>query len=359
MISKENKLRYDRHIKLQEVGVEGQGKINNSSVLVVGAGGLGCPVLQYLTAAGVGTIGVLDSDVVNLSNLQRQVLYTASDVGRLKTTTAIEFLSKQNPLVNFKEVSKYLNKDNALEIVRDYDIVVDCTDNFPSRYLINDACVLLNKPFVYGALHKFSGQVSVFNFNGGPTYRCLYPNIPNKDEIPNCSETGVLGVVPSLIGSLQATEVLKIILGLGDVLSGKILTYDILQNIQSVISFSKSEVKIDKLGDYNFVCDNPLKDEISSAQLMKWLNNKKEFNLVDIREEYEREDYKLDDTHFIPMNDILSSLDQINKIVPTVIYCESGSKSKSIVYMLKKQGFDNIYSLEGGVQQWKLLEILS
>ncbi len=354
MISKDELLRYDRHIKLSAIGLEGQEKLKSAKVLVVGVGGLGCPVLQYLTSSGVGAIGVMDVDVVSLNNLQRQVLFTTDDIGRLKTTTAIKRLKKSNPLVELNNLAFYLTKENALEIIKDYDVIVDCTDNFPSRYLINDACVLLGKPFVYGALHKFNGQLSVFNYNDGPTYRCLYPDIPKQDEVPNCSQAGVLGVLPSLIGTLQATEVIKIILGIGEVLSGKILTYDLLSNRQGVICFPKSEILVKELSDYNLKCDLPLQDEILPSQLKEWLTNGIKFNLIDIREEYEREDYKLNDTYFIPMGDMLSSLEKIDKSIPTVFYCESGNKSKTVVSILKRKKYNKVYSLAGGLIQWKL-----
>ena len=354
MISKDELLRYDRHVKLSVIGIEGQEKLKNSKVLVVGVGGLGCPVLQYLTSSGVGTIGIMDADTISLGNLQRQVLFTTSDIGKLKTNTAIKQLKKSNPLIELNNLPFNLTTENALVIIEDYDIVVDCTDNFPSRYLINDACVLLGKPFVYGALHKFNGQLSVFNYNDGPTYRCLYPDMPKQDEVPNCSQVGVLGVLPSLIGTLQATEVIKIILEIGDVLSGKILTYDLLSNQQNIISFSKSEILVKELSDYNLKCDLPLQDEILPSQLKEWLTNGIKFNLIDIREEYEREDYKLNDTYFIPMGDMLSSLEKIDKSTPTVFYCESGNKSKTVVSILKRKGYNKVYSLLGGLIQWKL-----
>jgi adenylyltransferase/sulfurtransferase len=354
MISDNELLRYDRHVKLSVIGLEGQEKLKQAKVLVIGTGGLGCPVLQYLTSSGVGTIGVMDADKVSLSNLQRQVLFTTADIGELKTNSAINRLEKSNPLIKVNNIPFNLTTENALATIGDYDVVVDCTDNFPSRYLINDACVLLGKPFVYGALHKFNGQLSVFNYNDGPTYRCLYPDIPKQDEVPNCSEVGVLGVLPSLIGTLQATEVIKIILEIGEVLSGKILTYDVLSNQQNIISFSKSEVMVKELLDYNLKCAIPLKEEITSKQLKEWLADGIKFNLIDIREEYEREDYKLDDTHFIPMANVLSSLDKIDTSIPTIFYCESGNKSKAIVSVLKQKKYTKVYSLIGGLIQWKI-----
>ena len=357
MLAEQDKLRYDRHIRLNEVGEQGQQKLLTAKVLVVGAGGLGCPVLQYLAAAGVGTIGVMDADSISVSNLQRQPLFATADIDKPKSTTAIQFLEKLNPNITFTDYPFYLQKENALAIIEKYDIVVDCTDNFSARYLINDACVLLNKPFVYGALYKFEGQLSVFNYKGGATYRCLYPVPPNSDQVPNCSQIGVIGVLPALIGVMQATEVVKIIVELGTVLSGKLLTYDTLQNTQQIIKFSKSENTVSELTDYNFSCTLANDNEILVAELKAWFATDKKFNLIDIRESYEREEYKLNDTHAIPMGALMTSLDKIDKQLPTVIYCQTGTKSKAVVGMLKKQDFTQIYSLVNGVHQWVSEEV--
>ncbi|MBC8265661.1 MAG: molybdopterin-synthase adenylyltransferase MoeB [Flavobacteriales bacterium] len=352
MFSQQEKQRYDRHFRLKEVGEKGQQKLKNAKVLVVGAGGLGCPVLQYLSAAGIGEIGVIDADIVDLSNLQRQVLYTTSDIGKQKSTIAITYLSAQNENIIFQNYPFQLEKNNALEIIKKYDVVVDCTDNFSARYLINDACVISEKPFVYGALHKFSGQLSVFNYKKGPTYRCLYPNPPKDGDIPSCSEVGVIGVLPSLIGTLQATEVLKIILEIGDVLIGKLLTYNCMSNAQQIINFEKSHIQITKLSTYDYNCELAESNEIESTILMEWILSKKEFNFIDIREEYEIDSYKLNATHYIPMGDFMHNLEEINFKIPTIIFCQYGAKSKAIVSMLKKQGIKNTLSLIGGVQRW-------
>src|ERR1035437_2494874 len=224
----EEKRRYARHIILPEIGLEGQQKLKQAKVLVVGAGGLGCPVLQYLTAAGVGTLGIIDFDTVDESNLQRQVLYSTEDIGKHKAAIAKEKLEKQNPDINLVSHVAHLTSANALEIISQYDIVVDGSDNFATRYLVNDACVILNKVLVFGSIFKFEGQVSVFNYKGGPTYRCLYPEAPAEGDVPNCAEIGVLGVLPGIVGTLQANEVIKIITGIGDILSGKLLTLDAL-----------------------------------------------------------------------------------------------------------------------------------
>ncbi len=239
-LKKDEIIRYSRQIRLAEVGKEGQKRIKGTSVLVVGAGALGCPVLQYLTVAGVGTLGIVDNDWVDHSNLNRQVLYSLKDMGKPKPLAARERLAILNPEVEFKMHFLRLSKDIALDLIYPYDIVVDCTDNFATRYLINDCCVILNKPLVYGAIHKFSGQVMVLNYKGGPTLRCIYPDPPHPLEVPTCEEFGVIGSVPGLIGSLQATEVLKIIIGLDGVLSGKIFMIDTLNFNTWISTFEKN-----------------------------------------------------------------------------------------------------------------------
>lgn len=219
--------RYNRHIILSEIGQQGQDKISNAKVLVVGAGGLGCPILQYLTAAGIGTIGIIDFDVVDISNLQRQVLFGSSSLGQNKAEAAKQRLKDLNNTISIISYPKKLTYKNAITLFNQYDIIVDGTDNFETRYLVNDACIITNKPLVFGAIYKFEGQISVFNYKNGPSYRCLFPNPPNG-TVPNCSEIGVLGVLPAIIGSMQANEILKIILGIGNVLSGKLLCYNAL-----------------------------------------------------------------------------------------------------------------------------------
>jgi adenylyltransferase/sulfurtransferase len=228
ILTNEEKKQYDRHLILDEIGVEGQLKLKQAKVLIVGAGGLGCPVLQYLTAAGVGTLGIIDDDVVTQSNLQRQILYTLDDVGLSKAETAAKRLSRLNPFIVFNVHNEKLTRENAVSLFQGYDIIVDGSDNFATRYLTNDAAVIAKKPLVYGAVFKFEGQVSVFNYFGSGTYRCLYPSPPKPEEAPNCSQIGVLGVLPGIIGSLQANETIKIICGIGVVLSNKLLVFNVL-----------------------------------------------------------------------------------------------------------------------------------
>ncbi|MEX0362268.1 MAG: ThiF family adenylyltransferase, partial [Allomuricauda sp.] len=234
--------RYDRQTRLKGFGPNGQHKLAKAKVLVVGLGGLGLPVVQYLNAMGVGTLGLMDQDVVELHNLQRQVLYTEKNLGQSKLEVAHEKLQAQNSQTIFELYDTFLTKENALGIISDYDAVIDATDNFPTRYLINDACVILNKPFVYGALHGFEGHVSVFNHQGGPTYRCLYPNMPTAEEVPDCNDNGVLGVIPGVIGTLQALEAVKLVADIGEVLSGKLLIYDGLSQQMSKFNFKTNPV---------------------------------------------------------------------------------------------------------------------
>ena len=246
MLSKSEIIRYNKQLLLPEIGKSGQEKIKNASVLIVGAGGLGCPVLQYLAAAGVGTIGILDYDVVELSNLQRQILYATHDIGKPKVDVASIIISGLNPYVNVHAINKKLETHNALDLISRYDIVVDCSDNFETRYIINDACVLLSKSFVYGGIHKFEGQLSVFNLqlpsgNFGPTYRCAFPEIAAEEAVLNCSMTGVIGTLPGMIGTLQANEVIKMIAGIGNICSGQILLFNALTLAFSEIKISRDE----------------------------------------------------------------------------------------------------------------------
>ena len=244
--------RYNRHLMLPEIGTEGQEALKEAKVLVVGAGGLGCPVLQYLAAIGVGKLGIIDFDNVDEENLQRQVLYGLHDLGKLKAIIAKTRLQHLNPLVDYEIINIRMDKENALEIIHQYDIVVDATDNYPTRYLINDACVILKKPMVYGSIFKFEGQLSVFNYKEGPTYRCLYPTIPGKREAPDPSEIGVIGVLPGIIGSFQANEVIKMIIGKGKILSGKLLVINILDPSMYTVNIKKNleNLSITEIGDH-------------------------------------------------------------------------------------------------------------
>nr|WP_205860266.1 molybdopterin-synthase adenylyltransferase MoeB [Polaribacter sp. 20A6] len=347
MLTSEEKKQYNRHLILDKIGEEGQLKLKQAKVLVIGAGGLGCPVLQYLTAAGVGTIGVIDDDVVDQSNLQRQILYTMDDIGLSKSKTAAERLTRLNPFVNFDVYNEKLTQENALSLFNNYDIIVDGSDNFSTRYLVNDASVITNKPLVYGSIFKFEGQVSVFNYQGSGTYRCLYPTPPKPDESPNCSEIGVLGVLPGIIGSLQANETIKIICGIGAVLFNKLLIYDSLQMNQTILNFEKdTTLEITVLeNDYDFFCGILSKEEITLEELNK---NKEKYNLLDVRENYEREEYHIGGQH-IPLGDLKNRLDEVCIHKELVVYCKSGVRSgKAIEVLLKSNLKTKILNLKGG-----------
>jgi adenylyltransferase/sulfurtransferase len=364
MLQAEELQRYSRHLSLAEIGQIGQEKIKKASVLVVGAGGLGCPVLQYLTAAGVGKIGIVDADKVDITNLQRQILYGHADIGQPKALVAREKLQKLNNWIDFEVFDTRLHKENALAILVDYQIVVDCTDNFATRYLINDACVILDKPLVFGAIFKFEGQVSVFNLKNaageaGATYRCLFPNLPKADEVPNCAEAGVLGVLPGIIGTLQANEVLKIILGIGEALRNRLLLVDALTLQTRVLKIKRSEsqAQVSQLIDYEEVCNakptnNALKS-IAASVLKSQLDAGIQWQIVDVREEYEYEICHLEGAHLFPMGEILKYATQIDCQKPVAVYCHHGMRSLLTIKMLEKEfGFQNLYNLSGGIDAW-------
>ena len=347
MTPEENK-RYSRHIILPEIGLEGQQKLKRAKVLVIGAGGLGCPVLQYLTAAGVGIIGIVDFDRVDESNLQRQVLYSTEDIGKYKADIAKEKLSKQNPYINLTSHVIHLTSVNAIDIISQYDIVVDGSDNFATRYLVNDACVILNKVLVFGSIFKFDGQVSVFNYKGGTTYRCLYPDPPAAGEVPNCAETGVIGVLPGIVGTLMANEVIKLITNVGEVLSGKLLTVDALtmQFNTFTITANPANKNIKKLIDYDIFCGTI--QEISAAELKEKIKRKEDFQLVDVREQSEYEIKNIGGI-LIPLKELGNSLTKLNKEKEIIVHCASGARSKKALAILKEHGFTKVYTLKNGL----------
>ncbi|MCU0416212.1 MAG: HesA/MoeB/ThiF family protein [Cytophagaceae bacterium] len=344
-------IRYSRQIILPELGEQGQAKLNAAKVLVVGAGGLGCPVLQYLTAAGVGTIGIIDGDTVNVSNLQRQILYSTSDEGRLKVEAAKEKLLALNPDVTIHIYAYFLSKENILDLILSYDIIVDGSDNFATRYLINDACVLTKKVHVYGALFKFDGQVSVFNYQNGPTYRCLFPQPPAKGEVPNCAEIGVIGVLPGIVGCFQANEVIKIITGMGEVLSGKLWLYNALQNSTDVIKFFRTDQadSITTLGEYEEVCVTV--PEIDKATFLNWNENSNEVLLVDVREKHEVELKSIGGMH-MPLSSWEKEWTSIPLDKTIVIHCASGIRSKKAATLLIEKGYPRVYSLLNGLMDF-------
>ena len=363
MLSSSERNRYQKHLLLPQIGLEGQLKLKNAKVLVVGAGGLGCPVLLYLSAAGVGKIGILDADSVDMSNLQRQVLYRVEDIGNPKATTAVFHLTKMNDSIEYEGFKQNLKPENAETFIKNYDIIVDCTDNFTARYLINDYCVKLNKPFVYGAIHQFEGQVSVFNFkdsdgNLGPTYRCLFPEQPSDLEIPNCATIGVLGILPGMLGMYQANEVIKMITGIGTVLSGQLLMMDLLENTSQKIKvkrrkdaeeliFSAGEKKMQTIDNQEF------KYAITVQELHERINKQEDVFLLDVRNLNEYETCRIEGAVLIPMSNIPTNVKHIPKDKAVVIYCHHGFRSASVIeYLSQNHGFTNLQNLTGGINAW-------
>ena len=370
MLNKEEISRYSRHLLLPEIGTTGQVKLKSAKVLVVGAGGLGCPVLLYLTAAGVGEIGIVDFDKVDESNLQRQVLYTVEDVGKSKVEVAVAKLSEQNPFVNFTTYNSKLDNQNALEIIRNFDIVIDGTDNFATRYLVSDACVILNKPLIYGSIYRFEGQVSVFNYidkNGiqGPSYRCLFPQPPTPESSLNCSEIGVIGVLPGIVGTLQANEAIKCITGIGKVLSGKLLlinaltmdfsTIEVAHNNETIESIPVNAEEFKKMS-YDFFCGTSRNDSIKGVtvkELVRLLDKREKLQIIDVREPGEQP--ALDELTDLKtaLGDILDQADRISQSKQVIILCQSGKRSRRAIELLQnKFHLTNLYNLEEGVIGW-------
>lgn len=345
--------RYHRQIILPEIGVSGQEKLEASKVLVIGAGGLGCPVLQYLTAAGIGKIGIVDFDVVDISNLHRQILYGTNAVGVNKAIAAKQRLTDLNPAITIHAYPEKLSTKNAVSLFSEYDIIVDGTDNFSTRYMINDACVITNKPLVYGAIFKFEGQVSVFNYQNGPTYRCLFPEPPKAGSVPSCAEIGVLGVLPGIIGSMQANEVFKIILSLGDVLNGKLFMYDCLTTQSSTFTIRRVESEVSKIlasvkdfetNDYDLFCGvNPI-SEITAESAFSVKN----VQFIDVREAHEQP--KIESLHpiYISLGMLEEELHTLSKEKEIIIFCQSGIRSKKAVDILLQNGFKNVSHIKGG-----------
>ena len=340
MLSKEEINRYDRHISLDQIGIEGQSLLRHSKVLIVGVGGLGCPAAQYLTAAGVGKIGLMDHDIVEESNLQRQVLFTVEDIGHLKVDVAERRLKALNPHVSFDRIPQSLDTENALDIFNQYDVIVDGTDNFQSKYLINDACILTDKPMVYGSIYKFQGQLSVFNYKNGPSYRCLFPE-HHEQDVNNCVEVGVLGVVPGMLGTLQASEALKIILGVGKVHAGQLKLIDVLTLSDQLISFERKEeeiARVKKKGIQNMSIDCEVVN-VQDASLY-----------LDVRESFEQPQLEKDRLMQIPLNQLSQRYQEIPMDEDVVVCCQSGIRSeKAIHYLRDNFGFENLKNLEGGV----------
>lgn len=349
MLEQEERELYSRHLLLENVGEEGQLKLKQSRVLVIGAGGLGCPVLQYLTAAGVGTLGIADPDMVERSNLQRQVLFDQDAIGQPKAAEAKKRLERVNPYVQFQIHDEGITVNNALEIIHQYNIIVDCTDNYPTRYLVNDACVLLDKPLIYGALHKFEGQVAVFNCQGGATYRCLYPDYPTESSTANCSDVGVMGVLPGIVGTMQANEVLKLILNIGTSIKSQLLIFDSLSNQFNTYQLEKK---------YNAFYDELLANEVlnpshyqfdcSAKDILTELIKRYE-QIIDVREEQEIND-PVPEIKNIPLSTLEERYVEIDPDKRTIVFCRSGVRSKEAIERIKTLiAIEKIEHLEGGI----------
>ncbi len=354
--------RYNRHLLLPEVGSAGQLKLKQSKILIVGAGGLGSPIALYLAAAGVGTIGIIDDDNVDLSNLQRQVIYTKEDIGKSKANSAAARMGALNGDIEIEALHEKLSTANAKQIIAGYDLVIDGTDNFSTRYLVNDACVMLGKPNVYGAIFRFEGQVSLFNPPAGPCYRCLFPQAPPAETIPNCAEGGVLGVLPGIIGTLQATEAIKHILGIGEPLVGRLLLFNCLP-----MTFDELKIKrdancalcgdnptISKLTDEAALCtsETPGKEALSARELSALLSQDNPPLLLDVRRGEEYILGNLPDSVLIPVDELNERLEVLDKDKDIVVYCKSGARSRRAMDMLKAAGFKKVRHLTGGIISW-------
>ncbi len=360
--------RYSRHLIMPEVGMSGQKKLKKASVLCVGAGGLGSPLAFYLTAAGVGRIGIIDFDVVDFSNLQRQILHTTDDVGRPKLDSAAEKLKALNPNVNVELHETRLTSENALQLFEKYDIIVDGTDNFPTRYLVNDACVLTGKPNVYGSIFRFEGQASIFAASEGPCYRCLYPEPPPPGLVPSCAEGGVLGILPGLVGLVQATEVIKLILEKGNSLVGRLLLFDALGMKFRELKLKKDpecpvcgeNATIKELIDYEEFCgigpeveESPTGiDEVTAKELKEELDQGQDPYILDVRNPVEYEISRIEGSHLIPLDQLLNRLNELDSARDIVAHCRTGARSAKAIEMLQEAGFRKLRNLKGGVLAW-------
>ena len=360
--------RYSRHLIMPEVGMEGQQKLKAARVLCVGTGGLGSPLALYLTAAGVGTLGIVDFDVVDVTNLQRQVIHSTADVGRKKLDSAEEKLKAINPYINIRKFDTRLSSENALEIFRDFDIIADGTDNFPTRYLVNDACVLTGKPNVYGSIFRFEGQASVFATEQGPCYRCLYPEPPPPGLVPSCAEGGVLGILPGLVGVMQATEVIKLILGAGDPLIGRLLLIDALGMKFRELKLRKNpdcpacgtHPTVTKLIDYNEFCGIRGEEkstvetgipEMQVEELKRRLDKGDDLFVLDVREPHEYQICNIGG-YLIPLGDLPKRVNELDSSREIVAHCRSGVRSGKAVAFLQQAGFKKIHNLAGGILAW-------
>ncbi len=368
-LTHEEILRYSRHLVLPEVGLAGQERLKDGRVLCVGAGGLGSPLALYLAAAGVGTLGVVDFDVVDASNLQRQILHGTEDVGRSKVDSARDAITEVNPNVDVVLHETKLTSANALEILRSYDVIADGTDNFPTRYLVNDACVLLGKPNAYGSIFRFEGQASVFAHEDGPCYRCLYPEPPPPGLVPSCAEGGVLGILPGIVGLIQATEAIKILLGIGDTLVGRLLLYDALSMRFREMRIGKDpdcpvcgrHPTITQLIDYEQFCGAPAEDvphedgvELSPQGLDRMRRAGEDLVLLDVRTPHEWEIGRIEGATLIPLGQLERRVEELDPGRTTVVLCHRGIRSARAVDYLRQRGFARALNLAGGIDAWSI-----
>jgi adenylyltransferase/sulfurtransferase len=365
ILTRDEILRYSRHLIMPEVGVEGQQKLKAARVLCVGTGGLGSPLALYLAAAGVGTLGLVDFDVVDYTNLQRQIIHFTHDVGRSKITSAAEKLAAINPFVNLRLFETKLTSANALSIFREFDIIADGTDNFPTRYLVNDAAVFAGKPNVYASVFRFEGQASVFATAQGPCYRCLYPEPPPPGTVPSCAEGGVLGVLPGLLGVIQATEVIKLILGTGDSLIGRLLLVDALGMQFHEMRIRKdpdcpvcgAKPTIRELIDYDELCGTSVREhgdavpQIEPEELHRRLNRGDDIFVLDVREPHEYQICNLGG-HLLPLRDLPQRISELDSSREIVVHCKSGERSTKAVALLRSSGFHKVLNLAGGITAW-------
>ncbi len=372
-LSRDEVMRYSRHLIMPEVGMEGQKKLKAARVLLIGTGGLGSPTSMYLAAAGIGTLGIVDYDVVDVTNLQRQIIHGTKDVGRSKLDSAAESLADINPYITINRYNVPFTSDNALELVADYDIVIDGTDNFPTRYLVNDACVMSGKLNVYGSIYRFEGQASVFGAEDGPCYRCMFPEPPPPGLVPSCAEGGVLGILPGTIGTIQATEAIKLILGVGEPLIGRMLLYDALDMTWDTIKVRKNpkcpvcgdHPTVTELIDYEQFCGVPAHDHsdfgssevarpvpaITVQTLKARLDAGENIFVLDVREPHEADISTMGAT-LIPKGVVRQRLNEIPRDVPVVVHCRSGVRSATVVRWLEDEGYTNAVNLAGGINAW-------
>ena len=369
-LSRDEILRYSRHLLIPEVGVEGQKRLLASSVLIVGTGGLGSPVALYLAAAGVGRIGLVDFDTVDASNLQRQIIHGTGTVGELKVESAKARLHDLNPDTQIDTYNEPFTSENAMRIAKDYDILIDGTDNFPTRYLMNDLGVFLGKPVVYGSIYRFDGQASVFYAKEGPCYRCLFPEPPPPGLVPSCAEGGVLGVLPGTIGTIQATEAIKLLLGIGSSLVGKLLLYNALDMTFEYVKLKKNpnckvcgeHPEVTELIDYNAFCGVPgitheedsagVEWDITPAELAAKLEQGEKIRLIDVREPHEVAISSLPGEELIPLGQLASRLPELNSAEAMVVFCKTGSRSMRALELLNSAGFKKVKNLKGGINAW-------